>query len=85
MQPRLRKEIERLAEESQRPLSDYVRYILEHHVAAAREEEEVLVEEDVMDMPQEVEVTAEAVLSSDEKLDLPRCYGCRKVFTDCDC
>lgn len=80
LEPWLRTEIEGLAEESRRSLSDYCRYVLEQHVLAVREEEDETTEELTVDEAIEKNETVEI-----EDPEIPRCGDCHKSFQDCEC
>jgi len=78
----LRTDIEGLAKESRRSLSDYCRYVLEQHVLAVKEEEP---EEPVTYDPIEESEMEEMKAPEPEEEEEFKCGICYRSFDGCEC
>jgi hypothetical protein len=83
LEPSLRGEIESLAEESRRSLSDYCRYVLEQHVLVVKEEAGLVEEVPIEAAPAEKHSEEPAKEPTEDSL--PTCGACKESFANCNC
>lgn len=80
----LRTSLEDLAAESRRSLSDYCRYVLEHHVDAVQEDVDI-VDAEIVEVAPEPPPAPVVDTKEEDKRPMPRCGTCRKDFVNCEC